>query len=745
MRRKRILRRIAASAVALSMMAALSAPAFAATFNISNGGLVIEANHDGSVTVWQDGCSGSSGSMTTVDSGEEIEITGSINMADSKYAPTSESLASNSEIYYPTTEKEAEEPDTEEQQTQKEAEKSDAEEPKTQEKAEEPAAEEQQTQKKAEESDTEEQKTQKKADEPDTEEQQLQKKADEPDTEEQQLQKKAEDKKEASASAEATATAEAGGSSANSVNSSRIRTGVIEIINNTAKKLKLTFNNVTVRQEKAAGSGGGGAAGVDVAGNGDVEIEIKGDNSIKGSVGHAGIEKDVTKDASGTITNGGGTLTITAKDTNQTLYAEGGSGGAGIGSGQYRGSVEVYNGEKLSLGTGSIVISGGKIEAVGGDGGYKGAGIGTGITLSGTDTSKFVDTNITITGDADVTAKANGDNAIGGTDANAVITISGNAKVSAEGSNVYIGGFGIGSGKGNLSLTLKDNAKVDAVGESGGVGSNQENAKVTVTVSDNASLDARCDKLRDETSYVYGAGIGAKDAKNLSVSVSDSAQVTAKGGAGGSEVTNSGYRSAASAGAGIGTPGQLWGSNNKDDPQPELAAGTEAAPDTSDLTNGSVVIEPSTPPAPDHVHIWERNGSENVDEGLVRTHYTCACGASKTELAAPRPAAPASGGSSAVTLTVTGAEAYETSIVDGRYTVAVPAETAVLSGCLSNLKELKAQGADTIVFRTQLRETVLNIDSMLSLGVDDTLFTLTHNGEGASLTIGGFEHNELIH
>ena len=731
MRRKRILRRIAASAVALSMMAALSAPAFAATFNISNGGLVIEANHDGSVTVWQDGCSGSSGSMSTVKSGEEIEITGSINMADSKYAPTSESLASNSEIYYPTTEKEAEEPDTEEQQTQKEAEKSDAEEPKTQEKAEEPAAEEQQTQKKAEESDTEEQKTQKKADEP--------------DTEEQQLQKKAEDKKEASASAEATATAEAGGSSANSVNSSRIRTGVIEIINNTAKKLKLTFNNVTVRQEKAAGSGGGGAAGVDVAGNGDVEIEIKGDNSIKGSVGHAGIEKDVTKDASGTITNGGGTLTITAKDTNQTLYAEGGSGGAGIGSGQYRGSVEVYNGEKLSLGTGSIVISGGKIEAVGGDGGYKGAGIGTGITLSGTDTSKFVDTNITITGDADVTAKANGDNAIGGTDANAVITISGNAKVSAEGSNVYIGGFGIGSGKGNLSLTLKDNAKVDAVGESGGVGSNQENAKVTVTVSDNASLDARCDKLRDETSYVYGAGIGAKDAKNLSVSVSDSAQVTAKGGAGGSEVTNSGYRSAASAGAGIGTPGQLWGSNNKDDPQPELAAGTEAAPDTSDLTNGSVVIEPSTPPAPDHVHIWERNGSENVDEGLVRTHYTCACGASKTELAAPRPAAPASGSSSAVTLTVTGAEAYETSIVDGRYTVAVPAETAVLSGCLSNLKELKAQGVNTIVFRTQLRETVLNIDSMLSLGVDDTLFTLTHSGESAELTVGGVAHNELLH
>ena len=103
------------------------------------------------------------------------------------------------------------------------------------------------------------------------------------------------------------------------------------------------------------------------------------------------------------------------------------------------------------------------------------------------------------------------------------------------------------------------------------------------------------------------------------------------------------------------------------------------------------------------------------------------------------------GGSSAVVLTVTGAGAYETSIADGRYVVAVPAEAAVLSGCLSNLKELKAQGVNTLVFRTQLRETALNIDSMLSLGVDGTLFTLTHSGESASLTIGGFEHNELIH
>ena len=102
------------------------------------------------------------------------------------------------------------------------------------------------------------------------------------------------------------------------------------------------------------------------------------------------------------------------------------------------------------------------------------------------------------------------------------------------------------------------------------------------------------------------------------------------------------------------------------------------------------------------------------------------------------------GGSSAVTLTVTGAgptrPPWPMPVCCGS-----AAETAVLSGCLSNLKELKAQGVNTLVFRTQLRETVLNIDSMLSLGVDGTLFTLTHSGKSAELTVGGVAHNELLH
>ena len=128
------------------------------------------------------------------------------------------------------------------------------------------------------------------------------------------------------------------------------------------------------------------------------------------------------------------------------------------------------------------------------------------------------------------------------------------------------------------------------------------------------------------------------------------------------------------------------------------------------------------------------------------TIYKCAnCGETEKREFVPMLVPESNGGSSAVTLTVTGAGAYETSIADGRYVVAVPAETAVLSGCLGNLKELKAQGVNTLVFRTQLCETVLDIDSMLSLGVDDTLFALTHSGESAELTVGGFAHNELLH
>ena len=106
---------------------------------------------------------------------------------------------------------------------------------------------------------------------------------------------------------------------------------------------------------------------------------------------------------------------------------------------------------------------------------------------------------------------------------------------------------------------------------------------------------------------------------------------------------------------------------------------------------------------------------------------------------------PQENGSATPNYTVTGAETYETSVVDGRYIIAVPSEDAALNAVLGDLRAIKAQGADVVVFRTRSRESSLVIDEMLAMGPDATPFVLTHNGSEAQLTINGAVHNELIH
>ena len=106
-----------------------------------------------------------------------------------------------------------------------------------------------------------------------------------------------------------------------------------------------------------------GKAAVTVRGDHDVTIELDGDNELKGGGHNAGLEKDGHRSE--------GTLTIKDdKGKDGSLTAEGGDkGGAGIGGGMES--------------TGSnIKITGGTIEAVGGEGA---AGIGGGVYGSGRD------------------------------------------------------------------------------------------------------------------------------------------------------------------------------------------------------------------------------------------------------------------------------------------------------------------------------------------------------------------------
>ena len=108
-----------------------------------------------------------------------------------------------------------------------------------------------------------------------------------------------------------------------------------------------------------------GKAAVSTTGEGNVSIELNGDNTLKSATNHAGLEK-----------NNGGSLTIADENKNGKLTAKGGDYGAGIGVG-WRGSGS------------DITISGGEVNATGG---VNGAGIGGGCYGYGN--------NITVSGDA---------------------------------------------------------------------------------------------------------------------------------------------------------------------------------------------------------------------------------------------------------------------------------------------------------------------------------------------------------
>ena len=226
----------------------------------------------------------------------------------------------------------------------------------------------------------------------------------------------------------------------------------------------------------------------------------------------------------------------------------------------------------------------------------------------------------------------------------------------------------------------------------------------------------------------YGSGIGGGhgDTQVAEVEIGGGAQVTAKGGPG--------YASLG-AGAAIGTGGGVRGK-----------AGKELDVNTS---GGGTVTRIASNSSAGHVHTWTLVSSTPAAVGQQgKKVYECSCGSTRTEyesaLPAPAPVEEQNSRNAYAALTVEGA-AYEMHQESARYIVTADSDTATLFGSLGNLAELKAQGADTLVFRTKSRETALDIDAMLSLGTEDTLFTLTHSGSSATLTVGGADHSELIH
>ena len=201
-----------------------------------------------------------------------------------------------------------------------------------------------------------------------------------------------------------------------------------------------------------------GEAAITTSGEGNVNIELDGTNTVQSGNTHAGVEK---KD--------NGTLTITDENKDGSLTATGGNGGAGIGGG--------------SGGSGSnITIEGGKIEA---NGGNFGAGIGGGQGGSGS--------GITIKG-GNVTAQSSWSGAGiggGGGGSGNNITIS-DGEVTAKGGTFGAGIGGGGDGGGGNNITI-DGGKVTAQGgnNGAGIGGGFRSNGIGITISGDAQVKAQ--------------------------------------------------------------------------------------------------------------------------------------------------------------------------------------------------------------------------------------------------------------
>ena len=352
-------------------------------------------------------------------------------------------------------------------------------------------------------------------------------------------------------------------------------------------------------------------------------------------------------------------------------------------------SLKAYGGQNSAgIGGGSydstskLEIANGKIYAESGS--NMGAGIGGGMYGKG---------EVTISG-GDVTAHG-GHTAAGiggGFRGSGDVTILGGTvtAIPAEGSNSNVTGIGGGFGCDEKSTVRILGGVVDAVGNG------------------------------------CGSGIGGGEG-DVEVEIGGGAQVTAKGGLGDNEFNRG-------PGAAIGTNGDVGGKAGKELDVNASGEGTVTRIN-SQLTTACE-------------HKWTLVSSTPAPVGqLGEKEYKCSsCGSTRTvyKFVLPEPAPVEEEQNGRIVLRVIDAP-YEMHQESTRYIVTADSDTATLFGCLGNLAELKAQGVDTLVFRTKSRETALDIDTMLSLGTEDTIFTLTHSGSSATLTVGGADHNELIH
>ena len=492
-------------------------------------------------------------------------------------------------------------------------------------------------------------------------------------------------------------------------------------------KVKVTLKDVNI--DASSGS----EAAVSVTGKGDTTIELDGDNELKSGAGHAGLEHNKTDTS--------GELTIQDKDNNGSLEAAGGFKGAGIGS---AGSNDAQ-----------VKITGGNITATSDD---WGAGIGGGCNGSG---------NVTISGGTITAAGSDGAAGIGGGYYNgATVTITGDAVIKNASSTKY--GAGIGGGNGSDgNVTISGNAKIEnatggygAAGIGGGAFSSPDKiGNGNVVIKDNAKID-------NVQGGAYGAGIGGGIFGLSNVTIEGNTKVNATGGAGGAAIgggagaennsdNNGNQITIKSNENGSPTINAVGGGTDEGEEivigGAGIGAGCESDADADITLEGKVTITATA--GKDNVAIGA-NGIEQEFSGLAEGSSITRYDSEGNDITLPTDPVPAdtssSGGGSATSsapasplpgLTVTdkdGQRISYTSIRDNNVlSLRVGRFTASLRISLAALRQLRAEGIDTITFQTILYSTTLSVDELLAMGGEDTEVVLTHHIRSSMLTVGG--------
>ena len=482
---------------------------------------------------------------------------------------------------------------------------------------------------------------------------------------------------------------------------------VISSRENTASRNTVTINaekdvEVTLKDLNIDGRSQNKAA-VSVTGSGNTTIELDGSNTLKSGSGHAGLEHNKTDTS--------GELTIQDNDKNGSLKAAGGQYGAGIGGAGAANDAQVK-------------ITGGKITATGGE---YGAGIGGGFKGSG---------DVTISGgEINATGGYLGAGIGGGEKGSGDVTITGGEITSATGGKY---GAGIGGGKeGSGDVTIEGNTEVNAAGGTGGAGigggygaknnSNSTGNQITIRSNENGSptVNAVGGGTKKGIADIGGAGIGTGCNSNADTTITLEGKVTIKATAGKGNVA-------------IGT-------NGNEQVFTGLAGGTSITRKDSDKND--------IPPLPgDNVPTpsgGDTAGGGSTDGGSAGGGSTGGGSTGGGSTGGGSTGGDSTGGDSADVsvqesffpgLVVTGKDGQRTSYTSIRgnniLSLRVGRFTASFRISLSTLRQLRAEGIDTITFQTILCSTTLSVDELLAMGGEDAEAVLTHRLTDSSLTVG---------